>query len=456
MNRAAQKILIVEDEDVIRRQLARLLARHGYQTGEAGSVAEAESAGLSGFDLIIADVRLPGVLGTELIERAAPTPVLIMTSFASIRSAVECMQKGAADYIAKPFDHDEMLLTISRLLKAAMLGRQNAALKSDLARDYPVHGIVGRCAPMQAVFDRIQRVAATDATVLVLGESGTGKELVARAIHEASPRAGGPFVAVNCAAIPDNLIEAELFGHEKGAFTGATHKKEGLIESANGGTLFMDEVGELAAAVQSRLLRVLQESEIRPVGSSQVRKVNVRVLAATHRDLEQMIRDKDFREDLYYRLRVVEIRVPPLRERSDDIELLADHLLQKHAAKLNRSGIRFSQKALAAIRAHPWPGNVRELGNAIERALILCDGPALEPEHLALAGGALAAPLPAATTAAGSTSLEDYFRSFVLQNQERMNESDLAKALGISRKTLWERRTRMNLPRRREGGGPSS
>jgi len=441
------RLLIIEDEEVIRRQLARLLAKHGYDTAEAGSVAEAEQLGLQAFDLIITDVRLPGVLGTEVIARAQPVPVLVMTSYASIRSAVECMQKGAADYIAKPFDHDEMLLTIARLLQSGLQARQNAALKKDVERDFPVGGIVGDCSAMRAVFDRIKRVSATNVTVLIRGESGTGKELAARAIHESGARAQGPFIAVNCAAIPDSLIEAELFGHEKGAFTGATARKQGLVEAAHGGTLFLDEVGELAPAVQARLLRVLQEGEIRPVGATASRKVDVRLLAATHRDLEQMVRDKSFREDLYYRLKVMELALPPLRERGEDVERLAVHLLDKAAAKLKRGGLQLSERALAAIRRHAWPGNVRELANAIERAVILCDGPAIEPEHLALAGTAPAA-LPATAT---GTSLEDYFRDFVLQHQERMTESDLAKALGISRKTLWERRSRMNLPRRREG-----
>jgi DNA-binding NtrC family response regulator len=436
------RILIVEDEDVIRQQLVRLLARHGYQTAEAGSVAEAEALGLDSFDLVVADVRLPGVQGTTLISKAAPTPVLIMTSFASIRSAVECMQQGAADYVAKPFDHDEILLTIKRILGTALLTRQNAALKSTLARDYPISGIIGECPAILDVFDRVRRVAPADVTVLVLGESGTGKELVARAIHELSPRREGPFVAVNCASIPENLIEAELFGFEKGAFTGATQKKQGLMEAAHGGTLFMDEIGELAHTVQSRLLRALQEGEIRAVGSTQNRSVDLRLLAATHRNLENLVREGRFREDLYYRLRVMEVHLPPLRERGDDIERLAQHFLLRACEKLNRPRLQLAADTLQVLRRYAWPGNVRELGNAIERAVILCDGPQILPAHLGLENRN-----PATPGASSELSLEAYFRDFVLKHQDHMTESELARRLGISRKTLWERRSRMNLPR---------
>jgi DNA-binding NtrC family response regulator len=433
------RILIVEDEAVIRRQLAKLLYRAGHETAEAESVDQARALGLDTFDLVIADLRLPGVEGTELIELARPVPVLVMTSYASVRSAVESMQKGATDYVAKPFDHDEMLLTVNRILEQSRLGRQNAALKADVRRDYPIEGMVGSCPAMAEVFDRVRRVAATDVTVLILGESGTGKELVARSIHERSSRRSGPFVAVNCAAIPETLIEAELFGHEKGAFTGAIQKKLGLIEAAADGTLFLDEIGELAAATQARLLRVLQEGEIRAIGSTQSRRINVRLLAATHRDLDDLVQKRAFREDLYYRLRVMEILLPPLRERGSDLDALAQHLLAKIAARLNRSELRFSEAARAAVRRYHWPGNVRELGNAIERAAILCDGGLIEPGHLSLPAASGAAP--------PRLSLDDYFREFVLRNQERMTESELARQLGISRKTLWERRTRMGLPR---------
>jgi len=435
------RILIIEDEELIRHHTARLLTRNGYEVRDAGTVAEAEVMGLRSFDLIISDVRLPGTSGTEVIARAHPVPVIIMTSYASVRAAVECMHLGARDYISKPFDHDEMLLVVERVLGSQLLARQNAALKQDVDRSFPIASMVGECAAMQQVLDRVRRVAATDVTLLIRGESGTGKELVARAVHESGRRRDGPFIAVNCAAIPENLVESELFGFEKGAFTGAVRSKDGLFMAAHGGTLFLDEIGELAQPVQAHLLRVLQEGEVRAIGANRSRKVDVRLLAATHRDLEQMMREGHFREDLYYRLRVMEITLPPLRERGADIDRLAAHLLSQATARLGRSGLRLSRAAQAAIHGYPWPGNVRELANALERAVILCDGPQIEPEHLAIPVQA-----PGSAAAAGE-SLDDYFRSYVLEHQGRMTEASIARALGISRKTLWKRRGQMNLPR---------
>jgi DNA-binding response OmpR family regulator len=300
------RILVVEDEDVIRSELARLLARTGHDVVETGSVPEAMAAGAAdGFDMVIADLRLPGELGTTLIDSCRPTPVLVMTSYATVRAAVEAMQKGAADFVAKPFDHDEFLLVVDRVLRQSRLQRQNAALKQDLERSYAVHGMVGSCPAMREVFERVRKVAATDATVLILGESGTGKELVARAVHDQSSRHDAPIIAVNCASIPETLIESELFGHEKGAFTGAHKAHPGLVEAADGGTLFLDEIGELPLPAQARLLRVLQEGEVRRVGATGSRRVNVRLMAATHRELRQMSYDGQFRNDLYFRLRVV-------------------------------------------------------------------------------------------------------------------------------------------------------
>jgi DNA-binding NtrC family response regulator len=445
------QILILEDEEIIRTTLRRLLERHGHEVAEAGSVPEAlERHEPANFDLIISDLRLPGPPGTDIIAHAQGVPVLIMTSYASVKSAVESMKLGAVDYIAKPFDHDEMVMLVERILQQGTLERQNAALKSDLLRDYPVGGMIGSCPAMHEVFDRIHKVAPIDTTVLILGESGTGKELAARALHELSPRSRAPMITVNCAAIPEGLIESELFGHEKGAFTGATETRRGLVEAADGGTLFLDEIGELPLEVQARLLRVLQEGEIRRVGANQARRVNIRLIAATHRDLQQMVADGRFREDLYYRLQVMELKLPPLRERGRDITELAEALLAKNCKRLNRPSMRYSAEAMDLIQAYHWPGNVRELENIIERAVILADTVAITPDLLAISPGT---PIPRSGQAAeeynGKLSLDDYFIQFVRSNEGRLTETELARQLGISRKTLWERRNRLGIPRQR-------
>ncbi len=468
-------ILVVEDEAIIRTALKRLLERHHYQVAEAGSVGEAcERHNLDSFDLIISDLRLPGEPGTELIRRAANTPVLIMTSYASLRSAVDSMKLGAVDYIAKPFDHDEMVETVQRIIASGSERKQQAAAaeqptgkqKPQPMQDDDIRkqmGIIGGCDTMLTLFKRIRKVAPTDSTVLIQGESGTGKELVARAMHEQSQRAKAPLISVNCAAIPETLIESELFGHEKGSFTGATSNRTGLVEAADGGTLFLDEIGELPLEAQARLLRVLQEGEIRRVGSVQSQKVDVRLVAATHRDLKTMARQGMFREDLYYRLNVIELRLPPLRERGRDVMLIAEALLQRAAGNMNMEGLHFSRDAEQAILAYSWPGNVRELENAIERSAILCDHDEITADLL---GIELDAEIERASEAANALqtmqhdvtpgqepaedlSLEDYFQHFVLEHQDHMTETQLAHKLGISRKCLWERRQRLGIPRKK-------
>lgn len=439
------RILIIEDEEVIRTALRRLLERHGHRVEEAASIEEARALGVGDYHLIVSDLRLPGAPGTAIIEAAGTTPVIIMTSYASVPSAVEAMKLGAVDYIAKPFDHDEMIMVTDRILKETRLQRQNAALRSVVQREYPVTGMIGNCTAMREVFNRIQKVAPTDVNVIILGESGTGKELVARAIHEASRRSDAPIIAVNCGAIPNELIESELFGHERGAFTGAVGTREGLVEAADGGTLFLDEIAELPLTAQAGLLRVLQDGEIRRVGSTTTRKVDVRVLAATHRNLGELVADHRFREDLYFRLRVMEIELPPLRERAEDIEALAEHLLERACEQSNKPLMRFSPAALALIKRHAWPGNVRELENAIERAVILSDQSLISADIMAID------PKPGTAVQAGEEreSLDEYFRRFVLENESQMTETELARRLGISRKTLWERRQRLGMPRRR-------
>ncbi len=458
------RILIVEDESIIRSALKRLLEKSGYEINDAESVADATAHySLDSFDLIISDLRLPGAPGTDLIELAGPVPVLIMTSYASLRSAVDAMKLGAVDYIAKPFDHDEMLNTV-----AGILQQRSAPAAKPVAAPADSNGqthIIGSCQAMQELYRRIAKVARTDATVLILGESGTGKELAARAIHEQSDRARKPMICVNCAAIPETLIESELFGHEKGAFTGATTSRSGLIEAADGGTLFLDEIGELPLEAQARLLRFLQESEIRRVGAVQPLTVDVRLIAATHRDLKTRARSGQFREDLYYRLYVMELRMPPLRERDGDILELAEAFLDKQGQKLGCKRLSFSHEARQLLLSYHWPGNVRELENAIERAVILADGHQItpdllglevEPQSLSELESQYRQSQPEAAQNRSERprtdlSLDDYFQRFVLENQDQMSETELAKTLGISRKSLWERRQKLGIPRKPKG-----
>jgi DNA-binding NtrC family response regulator len=440
------RILIIEDEEVIRGAVQRLLERHGYSIAVAESVEYAESNyDVNSFNLIITDVRLPGVPGTDIISKARHVPVLIMTSYASVRSAVDAMKLGAVDYIAKPFDHDELVLLVERTLKRGQLERQNVALKTELEKSYPVAGMVGHSSAMQAIFKQIRKVAPTDSTVLILGESGTGKELVARALHEQSNRKDSPIVTVNCAAIPESLLESELFGHKKGAFTGADADRTGLVESADSGTLFLDEIGELSDTAQARLLRVLQNGEIRPVGSEKSRQVDIRLISATNRDLKQLVQEGKFRSDLYFRLRVLELNLPPLRDRGPDIPELAKFLLEKACRKFNKPPIKLSSDAVELICKYGWPGNVRELENAMERAAILCDQGEISADILAIEKEGSQA--LGSGTGMQNLSLEEYFRKFVLEHQNQLTETELAKRLGISRKTLWERRQKFGIPR---------
>ncbi|MBN8430715.1 sigma-54-dependent Fis family transcriptional regulator [Microbulbifer salipaludis] len=455
-------ILIVEDEAIIRTALRKLLERHRYKISEAGSVREATTKfRITDMDLIISDLRLPGAPGTDLLKLAGDVPVLIMTSYASLRSAVDSMRMGAADYIAKPFDHDEMLATVRRVIgKAEQHRAAGAAAADSKAEGRAITGMIGDSPVMRDLYARIHKVAPTDATVLVHGETGTGKELVARAIHEESKRNGKPLISVNCAAIPETLIEAELFGHEKGAFTGAQTAREGLIAAADGGTLFLDEIGELPLEAQARLLRVLQEGEVRPIGAIESRKVNVRLVAATHRNLRQLAAERKFREDLYYRINVVQMTLPPLRERGKDVLSIAESLLEKFCAKINRPTLKLSPEAIQAVTTYTWPGNVRELENAIQRAVILTEDVS-EIDHRTLDIDLDLVPIEDAdperrprinslhADPREDLSLEDYFARFVLEHQETMSETELAKKLGVSRKCLWERRQKLGIPRKK-------
>lgn len=461
------KILIVEDESVIRVALRRLLERNDYEVSEAGSVQEVEREHtLADFDLVISDLRLPGAPGTDLISMAGDVPVLIMTSYASLRSAVDSMRMGAVDYIAKPFDHGDMVSAVQRIIADHPTARAEAEREPEPrvapATSGGIRGIVGNCPAMLALFDHIEKVAPTDSTVLVLGETGTGKELVASNVHQHSLRADKTLISVNCAAIPETLIESELFGYEKGAFTGANASRMGLIEAADGGTLFLDEIGELPMEAQARLLRFIQEGEIRRIGSVHSRKVNVRLICATHRNLHALAQEGMFRQDLYYRINVLRLQLPPLRERGKDILHLAEGLLKRQAERLGKPTMRLSPRAIQAITTYQWPGNVRELEHAIERAVVLSAGEEIDNEDLGIdlelvninrirgQQGIATPPRPTTTTTQDpqeDLSLEDYFQRFVLEHQDSMSETELARKLGVSRKCLWERRQRFGIPR---------
>lgn len=451
-------ILVVDDEKLIRDSLKRLLEKNNYQVSVAETVEEAiKLINIHAFDIILSDLRLPGAPGTSLIEQFADIPIIIMTSYASVNSAVDAMKQGAIDYLAKPFDHTELILMIQRILKERKLTLENSALKKELAKDFTVKGMIGDCPAMMEVNKRIQKVAPMNTSILILGETGTGKELVARAIHEYSDRHSAAMISINCAAIAENLIESELFGYNKGAFTGAEKDHPGLIEAASGGTLFLDEIGELSLEVQARLLRVLQENEVRRVGSTQARSVDIRLIAATHKDLPQMVEDQLFRSDLYFRLNVFDICLPLLKDRGQDIIKLANHLLRGMIKKMAHSPIQFSAEVLDKFQHYSWPGNIREMQNVIERALILSEGDKICLEQISLFKENSSTigenhsqdDIQNKETKLSSLSLDEYLIHFLNENQQK-TETELAKQLGISRKTLWEKRHRLNIPKNKE------
>ena len=417
----------------------------------AGALAAVKALGEEMVDLVITDLRMPDGSGLDVLRAAkanAPdASVILLTAYAGWESAKEAIQLGALDYFEKGRDPDELLHRIDKALEEKALRRENENLRQQIQDRYGLPGIIARSTEMRDVLDLVARVAPTDATVLVRGESGTGKELIAKAIHHASPRARGPFVAVNCGAVPETLLESELFGHVKGAFTGAVAAKKGLFEEAHQGTLFLDEIGEMTPTLQVKVLRALQDGEIRAVGSTQPITVDVRVLTATHRDLEQMIQQGTFREDLFYRLHVIALVLAPLRDRRQDIPVLAEHFLDRHGSKLGRQ-LRLSSEALDRLLAYPWPGNVRELENAMERSAILSRTDTVGPDDLPphVAAGTTLGRAPAL---APQQTLAELERMHVLQTLERCgwNHSRTAEALGIGRTTLWRKLKEYGLER---------
>jgi DNA-binding NtrC family response regulator len=451
------RILIVDDEPAIRFSLGELL-------GEEHSVTLAEHAPAAlalleeqPFDLVLSDLNMPAMNGLQLLEevcaRHAPTVFVLMTAFGDERIAVQALKRGAYDYIPKPFDNDDMRALVRRVHELLAVRSENQRLRVELAQQYD--DLIGSAPSMREVYRVIDRVAPTDATVLINGESGTGKELAARALHKHSRRGKGPFIALNCSALPGELIESELFGHVRGAFTGADRDRQGLFEAAQGGTLFLDEIGELHAAAQAKLLRALEERVVTPVGATAPREVDVRVVAATHRALDEMAAQGQFREDLLYRLKVITLLLPPLRERREDIVPLALHFIADLAKRHNRRALQLSDAARAAILVYPWPGNVRELRNALERAVVLADGERIEVTDLPVQISETRVSLPAAEAVAADVpfvqarerAVDAFERTYLTAALEKHdgNVSATARFLGMHRQSLQKMLKRLGI-----------
>jgi len=454
----SERVLIVEDEAAIRLALKGVLKKAGYDvtlapTGEA-AIAAFEQAP---FDLVLTDLSLgAGMSGMDVLEacRAArpSTPVVLITAHGSERTAVQAMQSGAADYVPKPFDNDEIRLVVRRALERTRLEREHRLLLERIQREYGFGALIGSGPKMQQVFETIQKVAQTHLTVLIRGESGTGKELVAQALHERSGRRDRPFVAVNCASISTELVESELFGHERGAFTGANARRIGRFEAADGGTIFLDEIGDMAPATQAKVLRVLQERCFERVGGDRRIDVDVRVLAATHRDLEADVRDGRFRQDLYYRLKVVEVMLPPMRDRVEDVPALVGRFVSLLAERLKRSPVEVSDAAMAALARHDWPGNVRELRNVVEQAAVLASDNRIQPADLSLRPGVAGSePVPLDLDMpfrdAKRRAVQDFERRWLSAALDRHdgNISRTAAAIGMVRQSLQQKLTELGL-----------
>ena len=442
------RILVVDDESAMRESLKDWLMEDDYEVGLAASGQEAiEMAGAHKWDVVLLDLKMPGMDGLETLKRLKEVhqeaEIIMMTAFATVDTAVQAMKEGAFDYLVKPFDPDEVELIIKRIVSHRELVLENILLRKKLEERYQYDEIIGKSDSMQDIFDMISRVAPTDSTVLITGESGTGKELIAQAIHGNSHRCFMPFVAVSCGALPESLLESELFGYEKGAFTGAEHTKRGRFEMAHKGTLFLDEIGDISLKTQVDLLRVLQQKEISRLGSEETIQVDVRILAATNRDLKKAIEEDRFREDLYYRLNVISIHVPPLRERKEDIPLLVESFIKKYCLEMNREEVGISPSALRLLMDYDWPGNVRELENIVERALVIGQGKQIAAEDLPFTRKELGAQgMPK------SLKLMERVHIEKILDEVDWNISQAARELDIDRQTLYNKIQRYKLTRR--------
>ncbi len=445
---AKPSVLIVDDEKHTREGLRRALELdYAITVAEDGATAmrllESET-----FDIVLTDLRMPDFDGLQLVQRAQsvahPPICIVMTAYGTVENAVEAMRRGAHDYLTKPIDLDRLELVLARALKSRRLEVENVTLRQQLDKRYGMENIIGQSTPMVEVLDTIRQVAPSRATVLIQGESGTGKELVARAVHQLSPRRNGPFLAVHCAALSQNLLESELFGHEKGAFTGALERRIGRFEEADGGTIFLDEIGEIDSSVQVKILRVLGERQFERVGGNKTLSVDVRLVAATNRNLEELVKAGKFRDDLFYRLQVVTITLPPLRQRAEDVVLLANAFLREYARENNKIISEITPQAMSAMQLYPWPGNVRELRTAIERAVVLARSDKIALRDLPPAVGAMVqtaheqGAVPPEQLAKSNLTLEEVERLMIVNALKATegNRSESARRLGISRRTL--------------------
>lgn len=453
-------VLVVEDNDLEREITAETLREEGFTVEEAALGKRAlELLGLGSFDVVLTDLMMPGMSGEEVLARVRgsypATQVVMVTAHGTIDSAVKAMKNGAFYYLTKPTDRETLVMTVAKAAELANLQQENLLLRTRLEGKFPIEGIVGQDPGMQEVIKVVRKVAPSSSTVLIQGESGTGKEIIARTIHRLSPRAARPFVAINCSAIPDNLIENELFGHERGAFTGATERKVGLIESADKSTLLLDEIADLGIGLQAKILRVLQEKELRRVGGNESFHVDVRLVAATNRNLAEEVAEGRFREDLYYRVNVVTITLPPLRERRSDIPILVQHFLSKHTNLTGGRTLEMSREAMEVLLDYSWPGNIRQLESAIERAILLCEGDKLMPrdfpqEVLArktLSRGGERQRLDKPELPMEGINFEEHERDWILQAMERSEWviAKAAKMLGMSYRTLQYRLEKFGL-----------
>jgi DNA-binding NtrC family response regulator len=443
-------VLVVEDEEKLRRVIELQLKTAGFEVEQAGSAEDALKLA-DHADLILTDLRLPGISGLELLTNVrgqdTHVPVIVMTAFGSIETAVEAMKAGAVDFLPKPFSLDHLMTVVNKALEVKTLLAENRELRAELSQRYEFDNIVGRSPAMREIFATVTRVAPTRATVLLCGESGVGKDMIARAIHHHSPRDGRPFVKINCTALPENLMESELFGYENGAFTGANLTKPGKFEQADTGTVFLDEIGDVPPSIQVKLLRILQEREFERLGSNKTRHIDVRVLAATNVDLRAALEQGTFREDLYYRLNVLPINIPPLRERKEDIPYLAQHFVKKLKKDLGSTVESISESAVQRLLEYHWPGNVRELENVLERSMVLASGAVLDAADIRLD----LAPKPR-TIAADSflpegMTLDQYEQNIIREalNRANGNKSQAARLLGLTRNALRYRLSQMGI-----------